>query len=97
MSFCYSDLAVPEGKQPQFAQAYALDPEEANDIRDEKLSTVVRATYRREIIDDIDKILRRYHPYAKAFKTAAERVKETEARRGATPNFQVVFCFFHNL
>lgn len=89
-------MAAPVGETPKFAQVYTLDPNEAKKLRADNINKVLNKSIRQEIIDELEKILRDNHPYAKTFMTAAEKVKETEQCRGKVPEFQVlIFTLSH--
>jgi len=84
----FSDLFAPDGKTPLFAQTYTIDPAAQLQLRKKHLSSTSKV--KEDIIQMLQEILNECHPYAKTFKSAAQKIKEIEEKKGKLPNFQVI-------
>ena len=86
-------------QRPRWSEQYILDPADALPEREQNLQQLrnmpdfaTRSKHRPEVLKKLDNMIRRHHPYARAFKLAHEVLKEKkeERRRQGLPEVRVV-------
>jgi hypothetical protein len=79
MCFRISDLFAAPGQKPLFAQMYCIDPTKAAELRLSRFAEV-DLKIREGVINMIDTMIRREHPFAKAYQKAGEIYEEEKTR-----------------
>jgi hypothetical protein len=79
MSFKVSDLFAPPGQKPLFAQMYCIDPTTATELRLSKFAEI-DLKIRHGVINMIETMIRREHPFAKAYQRAGQIYEEEKHR-----------------
>lgn len=72
----------------QFAQTYCLTPEDAFELRANKVECKIPIEHKDAIICALEEIMRQ-NPYSQAFNNTYCQIKQIEEEQGEIPHFRV--------